>query len=133
MFFGVETAVGAAASSPIRRLQRTRRPCCDTESQAASKDCRATMPALPKPFDVRMVALASTGLCTGCSHSPTLSVFGSFFPTWLPLALLGIVFAIVVRAVCIKRSWHQRLPIPVLFYAACAVIFTFGAYLVWLA
>lgn len=65
--------------------------------------------------------------------SPTLSVFGSYFPTWLPLALLGIAFAVIVRGVCGRLHWHDALPVPVLFYAACAAIFTFGGYLACLA
>ncbi|WP_082879098.1 MULTISPECIES: YtcA family lipoprotein [Luteibacter] len=65
--------------------------------------------------------------------SPTLSVFGSFFPTWLLFALLGVIFAFVVRAICVRRHWDVALPMPVLFYLACAAAFTFGSYLVWLA
>jgi hypothetical protein len=71
-------------------------------------------------------------LCAGCTHSPTVSVFGSFFPTWLLFALLGVVFAFVVRAVCIRRGWDAALPVPVVFYLACAAAFTFGSYLAWL-
>jgi hypothetical protein len=65
--------------------------------------------------------------------SPTLSIFGSYFPTWLPLAILGILLAVVVRFAFGRLGWHDALPVPVLFYAACAAIFTFGSYLVWLA
>jgi hypothetical protein len=71
-------------------------------------------------------------LCSGCAHSPTLSVFGSFFPTWLLLAIAGVLFAFVVRAVCVARHWDAALPAPIMFYLACACAFTFGAYLVWL-
>jgi hypothetical protein len=65
--------------------------------------------------------------------SPTLSVFGSFFPTWLLFALLGVIFAFVVRAICVARHWDAALPLPVLFYLASAAAFTFGSYLMWLA
>jgi hypothetical protein len=74
-----------------------------------------------------------TAFCTGCTHSPTISVFGSFFPTWLLLALLGVLFAFLVRAICVARHWDAALPAPVIFYLACAIAFTFGSYLVWLA
>ncbi|WP_425492420.1 YtcA family lipoprotein [Luteibacter aegosomaticola] len=67
------------------------------------------------------------------TFSPTISVFGSFFPTWLLLVLLGIIFAVAVRLVCTLTSWHEALPVPVLFYAACAAIFVFSAYLACLA
>ncbi|HEY4144392.1 YtcA family lipoprotein [Pinirhizobacter sp.] len=77
--------------------------------------------------------LAVAAICSGCAHSPTLSIFGSFFPTWLACALLGVIFAFVVRAVCRKRGWDTQLPAPVFFYLACAAAFTFGAYLVWLS
>jgi YtcA family len=77
--------------------------------------------------------LAPAILCTGCTHSPTISIFGSFFPTWLLLALLGVLFAFVVRGVCVARHWDAALPAPVVFYLACAAAFTFGSYLVWLS
>jgi hypothetical protein len=87
---------------------------------------------LPRGSHVILVcALAS--VCAGCSHSPTFSVFGSFFPTWLLFALLGVISAFVVRAVCVARHWDTALPAPVFFYMTCAVTFTFGAYWLWVA
>jgi len=77
--------------------------------------------------------LIVAGCCAGCTHSPTISVFGSFFPTWLLLAVLGVLFAFLVRAVCVARHWDATLPAPVIFYLACATAFTLGSYLVWLA
>ena len=75
---------------------------------------------------------AAATLCCGCSRSPTISLFGSFFPSWLFCALLGVVFAFVARALCRRTGWDSQLPAPVLFYLACAGVFTLGAYLAWL-
>lgn len=81
----------------------------------------------------RLCLAAGAGLLSGCSHSPTVSIFGSYFPTWLLFAVAGLVIAFVVRAVCLWRHWDDALPAPVLFYVACALTFTFGGYWIWVA
>ena len=85
---------------------------------------------------VREMRIASIGiaavLCGGCSRSPTISLLGSFFPSWLFCAVLGVVLAFVTRALCRRTGWDSQLPAPALFYLACAGVFTLGAYLVWL-
>ena len=97
-------------------------------SQAyATKPCLVTRSA-----KLLLVSFAIAG-CNGCAHSPTISIFGSFFPTWLLCALSAVVLTFVVRAVCVRKRWDNALPFPVLFYLACAVAFAFAIYLAWLA
>jgi hypothetical protein len=63
---------------------------------------------------------------SGCSihaHSPTLSLYGSFFPVWLMAALLGVICTVVLRLLFIRAGLHEHLPMPPLTYL-CAAIFS---------
>ena len=36
---------------------------------------------------------------SGCSHSPTLNLLGSYFPAWMFCAVLGVVAAVIIRQI----------------------------------
>jgi hypothetical protein len=70
---------------------------------------------------------------SGCEGAPSRNILGSYFPSWMVCALLGIVVALVARAVLKATGILQEIPAPlaVLLALGCAV--TFGLWLAWLA
>ncbi|MFK2874810.1 YtcA family lipoprotein [Dyella lipolytica] len=68
-----------------------------------------------------------------CSASPSRNILGSYFPTWMVCALLGIVFVIVIRGVLVKTGVDASLPVPVIVYLCMWTAATLAIWLVWLA
>jgi hypothetical protein len=71
------------------------------------------------------VALATAG----CSHAPTLDLFGSYFPAWMLCAAAGILAAVVIRLILGLAGIHEYVLVPLLTYTSFAVA---AALLVWL-
>lgn len=70
---------------------------------------------------------------SACSASPSRNILGSYFPTWMMCALLGIVFVIVIRGVLMKTGVDASLPMPVIVYLCMWTAATLAIWLVWLA
>lgn len=70
---------------------------------------------------------------SACSASPSRNILGSYFPTWMVCALLGIVVVIIIRAVLVKTSIDAALPAPVVVYLSMWTAATLAIWLVWLA
>lgn len=68
-----------------------------------------------------------------CSASPSRNILGSYFPTWMVCALLGIVFVVVIRGVLVKTGVDASLPVPVIVYLCMWTAATLAIWLVWLA
>ena len=68
-----------------------------------------------------------TWLLAGCTRAPSFDIDGSLFPAWLVCLVLGILLAILVRWLLVRR----KVPIflPILVYPSFAALFTF---LLWL-
>ncbi len=80
------------------------------------------------------LALAGLAALSGCDmavHSPTVPIFGSFFPIWLIAALLGIVTTVVLRLVFIRTGIDERMPLPVLVYLFAAIGFSILFWALW--
>ena len=71
-------------------------------------------------------------LC-GCDGSPSRSILGSYFPSWMVCALGGLVAALVARIALKASGLLTELPAPlvVLLCVGCAT--TFALWLVWLS
>jgi YtcA family len=65
----------------------------------------------------------------GCSHSPTLNLFGSYFPAWMVCAALGVIAAVLIRQILRVAGVHEYVVAPALTYVGFAVA---GALLLWL-
>lgn len=67
------------------------------------------------------------GLC-GCSRTeaPSFSLLGSYFPSWLACAFIGIIAAVIARILFIRIGIDDLLPWRLLVYVclALAVAFT---------
>jgi hypothetical protein len=66
-------------------------------------------------------------LLTGCGRAPSFDVLGSFFPAWLACFAVGILLAILCRALLQPRV---EIVFPVLVYPSLTAILTFA---LWLA
>lgn len=78
------------------------------------------------------VALAATFLA-GCSGAPTVSILGSFFPSWMLCAIAGMILAVVAKQVLALAGVDKSLPAPLLVYLAFTAAFTFLLWLLWLS
>ena len=77
-------------------------------------------------------AAALLASLSGCDGAPSRNILGSYFPTWMVCALLGIVSVIVIRAVLVKTGVDAALPAPVVVYLSLWTAATLAIWLVWL-
>ncbi len=68
----------------------------------------------------------------GCSAAPSHDILGSYFPSWMICALVGLGAAAVVRLLLGLAGIDKALPVPVIVYLALTVAFAFATWLVWL-
>jgi Na+/phosphate symporter len=81
---------------------------------------------------LRVLLIAGCVTLNACAGSPTQNIFGSFFPSWMVCALVGVVFAAVMHRVFVAVGIDKALPAPLLVYLSLAVAFTFATWLIWL-
>ena len=74
-----------------------------------------------------------SGLVAGCDGAPSRNILGSYFPSWMVCALVGIVVALVARAVLKATGLLEELPAPLLVLLGIGCAVDFGMWLVWLA
>jgi hypothetical protein len=77
-----------------------------------------------------LVALVSLG---GCNGAPSRNILGSYFPSWMVCALVGIAVAGIARAIFKASGILQELPVPFVVLLAVGCAATFTLWLVWLA
>jgi YtcA family len=70
---------------------------------------------------------------SGCEGSPSRNILGSYFPSWMVCAVVGIVLALVARAVFKATGILQEMPAPLVVLLAFGSAVTFGLWLIWLA
>ncbi len=81
----------------------------------------------------RAIVLAVLLFLTGCSTAPSRNILGSYFPSWMICALIGVGLSVVVRLILVKLGMEKELPVPIVVHLALAIAFSFGAWLLWLA
>ncbi len=83
---------------------------------------------------LRLVAcICLSGLVAGCDGAPSRNILGSYFPSWMVCALVGIVLALVARAVLKLTGLLEELPAPLLVLLGFGCAVNFAMWLVWLA
>jgi YtcA family len=85
------------------------------------------------PRRAALTAVAVLVCSAGCTGAPAHDILGSYFPSWMICALLGLILAIVVRQLLVATGVDDALPAPVLVYLALAVAFAFALWLLWLS
>jgi hypothetical protein len=68
-------------------------------------------------------------LVSGCSHAPSMNLFGSFFPAWMLCAVVGIAAALIIRQILAVAGINEYVLAPLLTYCGLALS---AALLVWL-
>jgi hypothetical protein len=66
---------------------------------------------------------------TGCAHSPSFNVLGSYFPGWIFCMVISILVTALIRFVLNRLQWERKLPALPLFYFSLALLI---ACTVWL-
>ena len=82
----------------------------------------------------RLIAwICLSGLVAGCDGAPSRNILGSYFPSWMVCALVGIVLALVARAVLKRIGLLEELPAPLLVLLGFGCAVNFAMWLIWLA
>ncbi len=88
-----------------------------------------------KAFRLRSAVLPVVLLPAGCraggAHSPTVDVFGSYFPAWMVCILLGLVLTVVARQVLIALKLNGHLRAAPLVYLCMMILWTLATWLVF--
>jgi hypothetical protein len=77
-----------------------------------------------------LAALLSLG---GCSGAPSRNILGSYFPSWMVCALVGIAVAAAARVILRSTGLLQEIPAPFVVLLAIGCAATFALWLLWLA
>ena len=73
------------------------------------------------------------GLLGGCEGAPSRNILGSYFPSWMVCALVGIALALAARAIFKASGLLEELPVPFVVMLAIACAGTFAMWLIWLS
>ena len=71
----------------------------------------------------------SVGFLAGCTPkaSPSLPLFGAFFPSWLLCAVIGVIGSVIIRAIFVRSGMDDQLPWRSIVYVCVAATIAFGA------
>jgi len=72
-------------------------------------------------------------LLDGCDGAPSRNILGSYFPSWMVCALVGLALALAARAIFKALGVLEELPLPLVVMLAIGCAGTFAMWLVWLS
>jgi|SRR5579862_2883685 hypothetical protein len=78
-------------------------------------------------------AAPALGVLAGCDGAPSRNILGSYFPSWMVCALVGIAVALIVRALFKAAGLLEEIPAPFVVMLAIACGSTFAMWLIWLS
>jgi len=84
------------------------------------------------PLSLYALVGSSVLFLTGCSSAPSRNILGSYFPSWMICALIGLGATVVFRAVLAKAGIDGELPMPIVVYLAFATAVALAIWLLWL-
>jgi hypothetical protein len=73
------------------------------------------------------------GLLGGCDGAPSRNILGSYFPSWMVCALVGLALALAARAIFKASGLLEELPVPLVVMLAIGCAGTFAMWLIWLS
>jgi YtcA family len=76
---------------------------------------------------------SAVGSLAGCNGAPSRNILGSYFPSWMVCALVGLGVALLARMLFRLTGLLDELPIPFVVMLSIACATTFALWLVWLA
>jgi len=82
-----------------------------------------------------LTSWVSAIVLAGCTttNAPSIYAFGSYFPSWLFCAIVGIVGAVLVRVFFIRLGLDDFLPVRLLVYICVALIIAIATSLLFFA
>ena len=83
------------------------------------------------PAGAWRATLCAALLVSGCDHSPSQDILGSFFPAWLLCAGMGVLVTAVCHQLFGLLRLNDSLLMPPLTYLALAAASTVAIWLVW--
>jgi hypothetical protein len=98
----------------------------------SSQEQGATFHRLPTATRFWCAALL-LDLLQGCDGSPSRNILGSYFPSWMVCALVGLVIALAARAIFKASGLLEELPVPLVVMLAIGCAGTFAMWLIWLS
>jgi hypothetical protein len=78
-------------------------------------------------------AFLSAWLISGCSGAPSRNILGSYFPSWMVCALVGLAAALGARVALKAAGLLGELPAPLVVLLSIGGAATFALWLLWLA
>jgi hypothetical protein len=120
----------AAALPPVRLGDPQSRPVylvTDSAGQFGSAFNRC------RPTARLWYATPILGVLSGCDGAPSRNILGSYFPSWMVCALVGIALALAARAVFKATGLLEEIPVPFVVMLAIAGAGTFAMWLIWLS
>ena len=87
-------------------------------------------PLLEAPARLAVVLLA--GLTSSCAGAPSTTVAGAFFPAWLVCALIGVLAAVLARAIFVATGLAQTLPLQLLVCVSAGILCGAIAWALWI-
>jgi hypothetical protein len=81
----------------------------------------------------RFILLAALVSLGGCNGAPSRNILGSYFPSWMVCALVGIAVAAAARVIFRSTGLLQEIPAPFVVFLAIGCAATFALWLLWLA
>jgi hypothetical protein len=73
------------------------------------------------------------GLLGGCDGAPSRNILGSYFPSWMVCALVGLGLALAARAIFKALGMLEELPVPLVVMLSIGCAGTFAMWLIWLS
>jgi YtcA-like protein len=70
---------------------------------------------------------------SGCSASPSRNILGSYFPSWMVCAIIGLTTALAARVPLKLSGLLEELPAPLVVLLCIGCATTFALWLLWLA
>jgi hypothetical protein len=122
----------AVLRNPVQIEYNASATMIDTQEGFAGRDGRDRAAIMPRA-SMTALALMAIGLMTGCSGSPSRSILGSYFPSWMVCALIGLVAALVARVALKATGLLGELPAPLVVLLSIGCATTFALWLLWLA
>ena len=80
---------------------------------------------------ISLLGVCVAGGLSACSAAPSQDVLGSFFPSWLLCAFIGVAAAAVCRQLLGLAGLNDSLIAPPLTYLAIVVAVSLLVWLIW--
>jgi hypothetical protein len=81
----------------------------------------------------RIALVVAVSALTACNGAPSRNILGSYFPSWMVCALVGLGVALLARVLFRVTGLLDELPVPFVVMLSIACATTFALWLIWLA